>query len=264
MLNKCRRLGLLVGFAVSVTASAFGPLSAQTPPPATAFRSLTLTLSVPARSFLLLEPVPLTITLENRTAEPVAAHAALSFSDGAVAVLVQPEGSPAYRVARLSPVAIYSRITPLTLPSGYKQASTEPLIVELPKVLPTPGKYAIQAILRNLNGDEIRSNVVSIEVTQPAGQDQLAYLFLIDSFDANDFFIGAGVAGKRELYDAYDAFARTYQGTVYADYANLSLAQVHAARREIATARRFFSNVTTRSEFAAHKAAEALKRLPAQ
>ena len=206
----------------------------------------------------------MTLTLENRTADSVVAHTALSFADRAVEVLIQPQGLSAYRVERLSPVAIRTRNTPETLPPGYRQVSTEPLIVELPKILPIHGKYAIQAVLRNLNDDEIRSNVVTIEVTQPAGQDQLAYRFLIDSFDANSFFIGAGVAANPKLYDEYQAFVRIYEGTVYADYANLSLGRLNEAKRQFDTARRFFANVTKRSEYAVRQAAEALKRLPAQ
>jgi hypothetical protein len=131
--------------------------------------------------------------------------------------------------------------------------------VGLSKVLPTPGKYAIQAVLRNLDGDEIRSNVVSIEVVQPVGPDQLAYPSLVDSGKVDSFFIGSGVAENRERYDEYATFARVYQGTVYADYANLSLGQLHEARREIDTARKFFASVTSRNEYAAQRAAEALK-----
>ena len=134
----------------------------------------------------------------------------------------------------------------------------------LSKVLPTPGKYAVQAVLRNLDGDEIRSNVVSIDVVQPVGMDQLAYLSLVDTGKVDFFFVGSGVAGNRERYDEYETFARTYQGTVYADYANLSLGQLHEARREIDTARTFFAKVTKRNEYAAQQAAEALTRLPAR
>jgi hypothetical protein len=259
MRNTFRFLRILVGI-VLVTAWECDGLSAQAP---AGFRSLTLSLSVPPRSFLLLEPVPVTIALENRTAEPIVAHTALSFTDRAVAVLIQPEGLPAYRVEQLSPIAIRTRHTPETLPPGYRQVSTEPLILHLQKILPTPGKYGIQAVLRNLDGDEIRSNVVNIDVIQPAGMDQLAYLSLVDSGTVDSFLVGSGVAGNRERYDAYEMFARTYQGTVYGDYANLSLGQLHEARREIDVARKFYASVTTRNEYAAQQAAEALKRLPA-
>ncbi len=49
-----------------------------------------------------------------------------------------------------------------------------------------------------------------------------------------------------------------------ADYANLTLGQLNEARGQIDTARAFFSSVTKRSEYAAQKAAEALKRFPAK
>lgn len=263
MLDKFRRVGVVAALAVLLNAWV-GSSSAQAPPSSTGFQSLTLTLSIPARTFLLLEPVPLTLTLENRTAEPVVAHAALGFSDRAVELFVQPEGLPAYRVDRLSPVAIRGRITPLTLPPGYRRVSTEPLLVSLQKVFPAAGKYTIQAVLHDLKGDEIRSNVASIEVLQPAGLEQVAYHSILESGHADFFFAGADAAGDAERYEEYETFARIFDGTVYADYANLSLGQLNEARGQIDTARKFFSSETKRSEYAAQKAAEALKRLPAR
>lgn len=263
MLDKFRRIRLLATFAVLLSAC-LGPLSAQAQRPSLGFRSLTFTLSVPARTFLLLEPVPLTLTLENGTAEPVIAHAAVSFSDRAVAVLVQPEGLPAYRVDRLSPLGIRGRITSLTLPPGYRRVSTEPLMVSLQKVFPAAGKYLIQALLHDLNGNEIRSNAVSIEVVQPVGLEQVAYRSILESGQADYFFAGADAASDPERYNEYETFSRIFQGTVYADYANLTLGQLNEARGQINTARAFFSSVTKRSEYAAQKAAEALKRFPAK
>ncbi len=256
------RLGVLIITPVLLTAGVVTALWAQASPTAAGFKSLTLTLSVPARSFLLLEPVPLTITLVNATAEPVVADAALRFADRAIGILIQPEGSPPYRAEPLSTIAIYTRPSPRPLPPGYRQVSTEPLILNLQKLMPVPGKYGIQAVLRNLD-EEIRSNVVSIDVTQPAGLDQLAYQFLVDSGQADDFLDGSDVVSKPELYGEYETFVRTYPGTAYADYANLFLGRFHETRRQIDQARRFFSNVTARREYATQKAAEALKRLPA-
>lgn len=264
VLYKHGRLSIFVVVAMLVIAFRTAPSWAQLSASSAGFRSLTFTLSVPSRSFLLFEPVPVTITLENRTPQPVAAHAALSFSARTVEVLIQPEGISAYRVEQLSPVTFRGQVRPLTLPPGFREASTEPLILNLQKILPTPGKYGIQAVLRNLDDQEILSNVVAIEVVQPVGLDQLAHQFLTDSGKVDFFFVGGGVAGDPVRYDEYETFARIYQGTVYADYANLSLGQLHEARREIDTARTFFAKVTKRNEYAAQRAAEALKRLPAQ
>ena len=254
----------VIVLAVLLIACSVAALGAQAGAASVGFKSLTLTLSVPVRAFLLLEPLPLTITLENRTTEPVVGHSALRFADRTVGVLIQPDGSPAYSVERLSALAAHAQITPLTLPPGYRQVSTEPLMVDLRKILPTPGKYTIQAALLDRNGDEIRSNVVGIEVAQPVGLDQLAYQFLIDGGKTDYFFVGADAAGNPDVYGEYETFARIYRGTVYADYANLSLGRIQEARGDLAAARQFFTNVTSRNEYAAQQAAEALKRLPAQ
>src|SRR5688572_30999898 len=138
LLHKYQRPVIVI--VVLLTACCVAALGAQAGAGSVGFKSLTFTLSIPGRSFLLFEPVPLTITLENRTAQPVAAHAALNFSARAIEVLIQPEGLPAYRVEDLSSVTIRGQIRPLMLPPGYRRSSMEPLIVGLSKVLPTPGK----------------------------------------------------------------------------------------------------------------------------
>ena len=261
MLNRRRRPGVLACVAVLIAAWVSARPAAQTPPTRTGFTSLTLTLSVPARSFLLLEPVPLTLTLENRTSEPILAHTALGFNEWHLEVFIHPSGSPAYRVEQLSSIMIRIGGSPVTLPPRYRQVSTEPLTVKLRQVFPTPGKYGIQAVLHGLNGDQIRSNIAGIQVIQPAGLDRLAHRFLADSGKADYFFDGPGLASDQVVYSEYESFARRYQGTPYTDYANLALGRLHESRKEIDIARTFFSNVTTRNEYASQKAAEALARL---
>lgn len=259
MFNQYGLVGL-VGVAVLIAASVFTP-AAQAPPSRSGFTSLTLTLSVPARSFLLLEPVPLTLTLENRTPQPILAHTALGFNEWHLEVLIHPPGSPAYRVEQLSSIMIRVVVDPVMLPPGYRQVSTEPLSVNLRQVFPTPGKYGIQAVLHGLNGDLIRSNIASIQVIQPAGLDRLAHRFLVDGGKADYFFDGSGLASDPVVYSEYESFARRYQGTPYADYVNLALGRLHEFRKEIDMARTFFSNVSKRNEYASQKAAEALARL---
>lgn len=233
----------------------------QAPVSQRGFTSLTFTLSVPSRSFLLLEPVPLTLTLENRTREPIVGHTALGFNEWHLEVLIHPTGLPAYRVEQLSSTMIRVGVSPVMLPPGYRQVSTEPLTLTLGKVFPVPGKYGIQAVLHGLIGDQIRSNVASIQVIQPAGLDRLAHRFLVDGGKADYFFDGSGLASDPVVYSEYESFARRYQGTPYADYVNLALGRLHEFRKEIDVARTFFSNVTTRNEYASQKAAEALARL---
>jgi hypothetical protein len=209
---------------------------------------------------LLLEPVPLTLSLENRTREPIVGHTALGFNEWHLEVFIHPPGVPAFRVEALSSVMIRMSFDPETLRPGYRKVSTEPLIHELGKLFPVPGGYGIQAVLHGLDGGQIRSNIASIQVVQPTGSDRLAHQFLADSGKADYFFDGPGLASLRIAYAEYERFARTYRGTPYGDYANLALGRLHEARREIDIARKFFSNVTQRSEYASQKAAEALAR----
>lgn len=267
MSHRYGLVGVLVGIAMLILIPAWMIASPnpQAPVSQSGFTSLTLTLSVPARSFLLLEPVPLTLSLENRTREPIVGHTALGFNEWHLEIFIHPPGAPAYRVQALSSVMIRISVDPVTLPPGYRQVSTEPLTQELGEVFPVPGKYGIQAVLHGLNGDQIRSNIASLQVIQPAGLDRLAHQFLVDSGKADSFFVGPATPGISEstrlIYSEYEGFARRYHGTPYADYASLALGRLHEARKEIDIARKFFSNVTKRNEYASQKAAEALARL---
>lgn len=261
MFNRYGLAAVLVGIAVVIPPWVIARPKAQAPLSQNRFTSLTLTLSIPARSFLLLEPVPLVLSLENRTREPIVGHTALGFNEWHLEVVIHPPDLPAYRVEQLSSIAIRIAVSPVTLPPGYRQVSTEPLTLKLGKVFPVPGKYGIQAVLHGLDGGQIRSNIASIQVIQPAGLDRLAHRFLTDSGKADYFFDAPGIASDDVVYVEYEMFARAYQGTPYGDYANLALGRLHEARKEVDIAREFFSNVTKRNEYAWRMAVEALARL---
>src|SRR5688572_3454327 len=127
---------VLVGVAVLIHTWVIASPAPQAPLSQSGFTSLTFTLSIPARPFLLLEPVPLTLSLENRTREPIVGHTLLGFNQQHLEVLIHPSGLPVYPVEQLSSIVIRSGFSPVTLPPGYRQVSTEPLTVKLRQVFP--------------------------------------------------------------------------------------------------------------------------------
>ncbi len=67
------------------------------------FTALTLTATIPDRTYALLEPIPIRLRLVNTTSQTANGHAALNFSDEHVRVFIRPENGEGDWVQNLSP-----------------------------------------------------------------------------------------------------------------------------------------------------------------
>jgi hypothetical protein len=208
------------------------------------FTALTFALSIPHRQFLVLEPIPITMRLENRTNRGVLGHGVLEFSAGRVDLFIQPEGLTPYRVDQLSAVTELVGIKPAVIPPGAARQITEVLEVDLDKILPRPGQYQIQALLTGVNpGEVLQSNKVSLVLREPDALEHAAQAYIKSTPSASYFF--TVLAEEQHLEEAAAAF----NGTIFSDYAYLRLGENSAARRDHETARAYLTKVASRSGF---------------
>ena len=141
-------IGLAVMMMLGLNASTLGAQEVNAP---IGFDALTLTLEIPGgRRFLSLEPIPVRLMLENRTGQPIFGHAALKFFSGRARLLVQPDGSAAYRVSDLSPISGPSHLKGQTIQPGARYEATDVLALGLDKIFPPQVGTGSKSPLRDL------------------------------------------------------------------------------------------------------------------
>jgi hypothetical protein len=128
------------------------------------FSALTLTVSVPERPFLLLEPVPITLRVANTLNVSISGHHILDFGSEHVRVLVRPEGSESYSTAQLTALRGFTPTTLRPFAPGEFYEHTDVLMISLDNLLPRLGRYEIRAALRG-DDQEIHSDWVQSEVS---------------------------------------------------------------------------------------------------
>ena len=226
------------------------------------FETLTLTASVPDREFLVLEPIPFNLELENRTGRGVRGHTALEFLARHVALDIQPEGSSPYRVDNLTSVVALVDIAGRIIKPGEKREVTEVLGFGLTQILPRPGRYAIHVVLHGIDRqDELTSNAVSIVVREPDRFEREAQDQIQSSGIARDIFTPRGLEERRPYLEE---IAERFGDTPYGDYANLLLGEYHAVRRDVVSAQKYLSRIAGKPEFPlAERAAKLLAELGA-
>jgi hypothetical protein len=236
------------------------PVWGQTSTPLGSFGTLTLTIGIPDRQFLVLEPIPITLVLENSTTHGVQGHMALEFLARRIEVVIQPEGSEPYRIDDLTTGAALVDIPARIIKPGEKREVTEVLGLGLDQILPRPGRYAIHVVLNGLEAQsEVTSNPMSIHLREPDRFEREAYDFIVATGAARYFF----TARVEDLLIAQrDEVAERFGATPYGDYANLLLGEYSASRRDAVNARKYLSRIAGKPEFPlAERAAKRLAGL---
>lgn len=224
------------------------------------FEALTLTLTVPDRQFLVLEPIPVAMRLENRTGRNVVGHSVLEFASGRTTIMIQPEGGSAYRVEQLSVLSELVGVHPRVIRPGEAREITELLDVGLHEILPQPGRYRVQAFVAGIDpGDIVRSNVVTITLREPDAIEQAAQDYIRSTDSARYLFTGLA---KDPLYTHLQEVATLFGDTVFGDYASLRLGEIDAARGNDASARAYLLKVSKKRGFPlASRALQTLEKL---
>jgi len=213
------------------------------------FKDLTLTLAMPKKSYLELQPIPLVITLKNETNEPLEGHGVLGFGTGYLQLYVDRGNGPE-EISQLTLMkrAVYAE--PREFKSGEEVSVTERLNLKLNEVFPRPGTYRLQARLIAIGGKEtVSSKPIKVEIVAPDGLDAHALQYIREHDDPAYFFTGINAVKNPEKLEVLENFNAIYSQSGYADDATLVLGQVQFAKRDYEKARALFEKLSRKSDF---------------
>jgi hypothetical protein len=125
------------------------PSFSQTIPVQGSFSDLTLELTAPKQNLVQLEPLPLILTLRNKTAYSIISQTTLDFAAGRVQLFIIEDNREPVRIKNISPIAKFVVVDPGPIRPGERRETKELLTIALDKVFPQPGSYQIQAVLRD-------------------------------------------------------------------------------------------------------------------
>lgn len=232
-MNKNYFVALYVVALLSLFIGLQKVVATQDPQQLEAITNLTLEVNTTKTEFLRLEPLPLIISLSNQTEQPITGHTSLMFSENRIKVFIGSIGNELREVQELSSRTEFVKVSTKTFEPGEKYQSNQLLTLNLDKLFPTTGTYQIQTSLKASKGsDEIKSNILTVEITEPSAIDAQAMEFLKNSGKASDFFSGRGVVGRSNAEGKLKEFVDKFSGTAYGDYAVLLLGEVYFAKQD--------------------------------
>ena len=219
--------------------------------PALNFSNLTFEIATTnKKEFVKLEPIPITLTLSNKTTQTILGHRALGFSANLVRVFVVQEGRE-QEVPQLSPFAKEMFIKPVEMKPGESYHAKELFTLNLDSLFPKPGEYQIQAILLFPNSKlTVKSNTVAIHIREPEGIDRQAFDFIQANSRSSDFLSGRYLSGHQKAQSLLERFVMNYGESVYGDYATFLLGELYFVQEEYEKASELFLKVANKPDFA--------------
>jgi len=214
------------------------------------FSKLTLKMQSTKDRFVLLEPVPLILTLKNETAEPIEGHSAIEISQNYIKLFVKDAGNETRQIKEVSLNRKLVGASVQMLEPGKEYQSKQILSLNLDELFPRPGTYRLHATLINNNGKkEIKSNTITIHVLEPEGIDQQAFEYIKEKGTPATFFSAVNLPNSKNTPDVVEEFVYNYSGSVYGDYATFLLGEFYFGNKDYAKAQEKFSKIAGRSDF---------------
>lgn len=202
------------------------------------------------KDFVRLEPIPIILTLSNKTAQTILGHRALVFSDNMVRLSVMKEGGKKQEIRQLSPFPKEIFIKPVEIKPGESYQAKELLTLNLDSIFPEPGEYHIYATLLDPNSKQVvKSNIVTIHVLEPEGVDRQAFDFIQASSKSSDFLSGRYLSGHEEAQSTLERFVLNYGGSAYGDYATFLLGELYFEQGEDDKAGEQFLRLSKKPDF---------------
>jgi len=190
------------------------------------FEELTLTLNTKANKTILLEPISIVISLENKTSYPITGHSALKFSKRRIGLIVSYKGVT-QKIKDLSPLRPFTLIAPKIINPGDKYSVTENLDINLSENFPEAASYEIQAIFYDIKEQkQITSNKMIIEIEQPKGLDLEAFKHIQSTMNSS---LSSAIGNSNEE-EILREFIKKYKGSTYEKYASYMLAEFYFVR----------------------------------
>jgi len=238
-LRRVAFLLVLVAF-VSKSAKATGQTSD--------FSGLVLEVTTTKDAFVQLEPVPLALTLTNKTNQTILGHNALEFSLGFTDLFVYHHGE-GRKIVNLSPIRGSATVKPRQMQSRESYGSRELLVLDLDKVFREPGYYEIQAVVHDVEWkEEVRSNRLRFRIVAPSSIDLQGSEFLKANTNPSHFFSGLEPANER-TQDVLKMFVSNFRESSYGDYAAFMLGEFYFVRKDYTRAIEQLNNVSKKPDF---------------
>lgn len=259
---KRKALITIAFLALSLFAFQFGIASQQSTK--ADFSQLELALATPKAETLLLEPIPLSLKLSNRTKYAITAHRDFGVTSNYVQVFVGTNVKTMKEITDKSLIQVSKFVQPFDLEAGQAFESEGFLMLKLDEYFPQSGTYKLQVAFRDIGGARIFSNVVTLNVVEPQGIDRVAYDYIKQSGKADVFFSGIGIF-RKDGTDVTQEFAAAFESSGYADHALAILAERKFAEQEYTEAEALFDKVKKKGnplliQQAEHYIEEAKKR----
>ena len=214
------------------------------------FKDLTLEIEAPKESHLQLQPVPLVLSLTNKTDRVLNGHSALQFSAHYLRLSVRREGEKWREAGQVTGLYAMVSVKPRAMSPGDKFTKNEILAFRIEEIFPGPGTYELKARLSCSDGRQlIESQPITIRIREPEGQDLEAYNFLRKHTEPEFFFTGVGAVRDKSTADTLETFVTRFRETAYGDDASYTLAQVKFVKNELATARFHFEGLAKKRDF---------------
>ena len=210
------------------------------------FSDLTLEAFTTKQKFIQLEPIPITLELSNKTAEPVVTQTSLNFDGNLVQLFVENSLNEQQEIG-LSSVRVLMSIDPITIqPGGKYRGRQQLLVLALDRAFPQPGHYYLQFVLKDRMSEEVvKSDRLEIEIKRPEGLDLEAFNFIKSKGKQSNFFNSVTVSTPNTV----EEFVARYGESVYGDYATFMLGQFYFIKQEFEKAKGQLEKVSTKAKF---------------
>ena len=215
------------------------------------FSDLTLGITAPKEVFNQLEPIPLIVSLSNKTDRPVLGHLTLKFAANYVHLFVRQVGGDKRRIENLSMIQPLIGAYPQKILPGSVLQEKQLVDLELDKIFPYPGEYQLQARLLDIDGKKtIESNLLRIQILEPTGLDRQAFDFIKNNGNPSYFLNGYDRVVDNKPLTILEEFVSRFSGTAYGDYAIFQLAGVYFAKEDYEKAIKHLEKLANKSDFA--------------
>jgi hypothetical protein len=214
------------------------------------FSKLKLEISSTKKEFLQLEPIPIVLTLSNKTPQRIVGHSAINISQNYVKLFVSQNGGAMQEIETLTLNRKLVVAMPKEIGPGEHYQSKQLLTLNLDGIFPHPGTYQIQAVLMDTDGKKkIKSDQLNIRIVEPQGLDNQAFEYIKSQGESSNFFYGVDLPGSKNTPELMEAFSSQFAESVYGDYAAFILGEFYFYKEEFEKASKKFDKVAKKQDF---------------
>ena len=214
------------------------------------FSDLTLEIATAKEEFNQLEPIPLALTLSNKTDETITASTALNFDYHFLTLFVRLPGGERQMIERLSMLQKFVGVGSGKIKPSQTTQLKQLVDIELDKIFPYPGEYQLQAEL--MDGDSkkvIKSNHLRIRIMEPQGLDRQAFDFIKKNGNPSYFLNGYERVVDKKPLSILEEFVSRFGETAYGDYATFQLGEVYFYGKDYEKAIKHLEKLANKPDF---------------